>query len=148
MIFSKKPAEQFRARARPSPSFIPAKDEGQRIAQCLASDYSQDYPAFGVLAVDDRSTDATGKIMEPDGRRRSAAEGSAIEELPPGWTARTTPSTAPPRRRPASGSCFIDSDVILQPRHSPATLRVAKSRNYDMLSLILKQETRRIWDRH
>jgi cellulose synthase/poly-beta-1,6-N-acetylglucosamine synthase-like glycosyltransferase len=43
---------------------IPAKDEGQRIAQCLASALGQDYPEFDVLAIDDRSGDQTGKIMD------------------------------------------------------------------------------------
>src|SRR3954453_21900313 len=43
---------------------IPAKDEGGRLRACGASALAQDYPDFDVIAVDDRSTDNTGAVMD------------------------------------------------------------------------------------
>src|SRR4051794_35581550 len=43
---------------------IPAKDEGERIRDCILSALNQDYPNFKVIAVNDRSTDNTGTIMD------------------------------------------------------------------------------------
>jgi len=43
---------------------IPAKDEGERIGGCIRSALAQDYPDFEVIAIDDRSTDQTGKVMD------------------------------------------------------------------------------------
>src|SRR5581483_10641088 len=43
---------------------IPAKDEGERIRECLSTALAQDYPNFDVIAIDDRSTDRTGAVMD------------------------------------------------------------------------------------
>jgi cellulose synthase/poly-beta-1,6-N-acetylglucosamine synthase-like glycosyltransferase len=43
---------------------VPARNEEQAIESCLRSLAAQDYDALGVVAVDDRSTDATGEIMD------------------------------------------------------------------------------------
>ena len=76
---------------------IPAKDEGERIADCLLSAIGQDYPNFGVIAVNDRSTDQTGRVMD----ELAAAHVGRLEtlhvrdgELPAGWTGKPTRSTA------------------------------------------------------
>ena len=38
---------------------IPAKDEGERIRNCLLSAVGQEYEKLEVIAIDDRSTDRT-----------------------------------------------------------------------------------------
>jgi len=139
---------------------IPAKDEGQRISQCLASVLAQDYPEFDVLAIDDRSGDQTGKIMDEMANAKvegfaSTVEGFAstprlktihITELPTGWTGKNHALHRGSQNARGHWLLFIDSDVILQPHALRSTLNVAVGRRYDMLSLILKQETRGIWE--
>ena len=66
---------------------IPAKDEGQRIRDCLGSALSQDYPNFNVVAVDDRSEDQTGAIMDELAAGDSRLKALHITVPPaPGWT--------------------------------------------------------------
>src|SRR4051812_46806325 len=52
----------------PAPSvtiLIPAKDEGERIRACIQSAIDQRYPSdLEVIAIDDRSTDNTGAVMD------------------------------------------------------------------------------------
>src|SRR4051794_15617132 len=43
---------------------IPVKDEEARIADSVNSAIAQDYPSFEVIAIDDRSVDRTGAILD------------------------------------------------------------------------------------
>src|SRR5437868_13953093 len=77
-----------RAAARPPHStfvsiVIPARNEARAIEQTLRAFLAQDYDAFEVLLVDDRSTDGTGDLA------RAIADPRLVvisgEEPPPGW---------------------------------------------------------------
>jgi glycosyltransferase involved in cell wall biosynthesis len=67
---------------------VPARNEEAEIGPALRSLLQLDYPNYEVVAVNDRSTDQTGQIME-----RLAAEPTAqgrlrvvhVKELPSGW---------------------------------------------------------------
>src|SRR5262245_16895253 len=50
---------------------IPARDEGAKIEAALRSVLALEYPALEIIAIDDRSRDETGRIMD-----RLAAEDS------------------------------------------------------------------------
>lgn len=81
---------------RPAPlgislvAIVPACNEAASIERCVRSLLSQDLPGLHVLAVDDRSTDTTGAILD-----RLAAESPTrltalhVRELPPGWLGKT-----------------------------------------------------------
>src|SRR5256885_14841785 len=43
---------------------VPAKDEGAKIRECIAAAMAQDYPAIDLIAIDDRSTDETGQVLD------------------------------------------------------------------------------------
>jgi glycosyltransferase involved in cell wall biosynthesis len=61
---------------------IPAKDEGPGIARCIQSVLAQDYASFDLLAVDDRSTDDTGAVLDRLAAETPAERGANGEELP------------------------------------------------------------------
>jgi glycosyltransferase involved in cell wall biosynthesis len=67
-------------------AIVPARNEEQKIAGCLRSLLGQDYVDLRVIAVDDRSTDRTGIVME---EIAASAAGRLqvlhIAELPAGW---------------------------------------------------------------
>jgi glycosyltransferase involved in cell wall biosynthesis len=133
----------------PPPSatiIVPAKDEEGRIAQCLASALAQDYPDFRLLAVDDRSKDGTGKIMDELASRDPRMSVLHIADLPPGWTGKNHALHSAVQQVNTPWLLFIDSDVILQPIALSQTLQAAVRRRYDMLSLILKSETLGFWE--
>ena len=55
--------------------------------RCLRSLLALEYPNFNIIAVDDRSTDATGAIMDGVAREHAGEprlEVLHIRELPPG----------------------------------------------------------------
>ena len=125
---------------------IPAKDEGERIRQCLASALAQDYPRFDVLAVNDRSTDATGRVMDEMAAADPRLKVLHIDSLPASWTGKNHALFRAASQADGQWLLFIDSDVILQPSVLSTTLRIAIARRYDMLSLILRQDTHGIWE--
>src|SRR3954451_24804638 len=43
---------------------VPAKDEGERLRRAVGTVLAQDYPNFDVVAIDDRSTDDTGQMLD------------------------------------------------------------------------------------
>jgi glycosyltransferase involved in cell wall biosynthesis len=146
MILATKTSSLFPS---PPPSvtiIVPAKDEEGRIAQCLQSVLAQDYPDFRLLAVDDRSVDRTGKIMDEIAAGDSRAAVLHITDLPAGWTGKNNALHQAVGQVSAPWLLFIDSDVVLEPQALSQTLHAAVGRRYHMLSLILKSETLGFWE--
>ena len=64
---------------------IPARNEGRNIERCVQALFSQTYPNYELILVDDRSNDETPSILaelEKKDARLRLIHGS---ELPPGW---------------------------------------------------------------
>jgi glycosyltransferase involved in cell wall biosynthesis len=78
---------------------VPARNEGASVRFSITSLLEQDYPNLRVIAVDDRSTDATGTILDQlaaEPSNEPAALGQTIKlrvlhvtELPAGWLGKT-----------------------------------------------------------
>jgi hypothetical protein len=127
---------------------IPAKDEGERIAGCIRSALAQDYPHFDVIAIDDRSTDQTGAVMDQLAAADSRLHVIHIKEgsLPTGWFGKSFAlHTAVPS---ATGKwfCFVDSDVVLQPDVLWATIAVGEYKRFDLISLLPSLESGSFWE--
>jgi len=99
---------------------VAARNEAATIAPALAKLLQIDYPAFELLVVDDRSTDATpiaiAKLAATDPRLKVLR----LDELPPGWLGKTHALAAGARAagaRAANGEwlLFTDADVHFAP---------------------------------
>ena len=64
---------------------VPARDEGRAIERCLSTLAAQDYPRLHIVAVNDRSADETGAIMERIAAVSNRVTVVHIEDLPDGW---------------------------------------------------------------
>jgi chlorobactene glucosyltransferase len=146
---------QLLNKPRPAPSslphvtiLIPAKDEGERIRTCLQSAVDQDYPNFDVIAIDDRSKDDTGKIMDEMAAANPRLSVIHIQEgtLGPGWTGKNNALFTGSKQAKGDWLLFVDSDVILQPNAASKTVGVSQYKKYDMLSLLPKCESHTIWE--
>ena len=112
---------------------VPARNEEAEIEPALRSLLQLDYPQYEVIAVDDRSTDQTGAIMDAL-TAEPAAQGKLrvlhIKELPQGWLGKLHAMWVGSLRNAAlknagQGSSewllFTDADCVFH----PATLRRA-----------------------
>jgi len=132
---------------------IPAKDEHERIGDCLRSALKQDYTNFRVIAINDRSSDKTGAVMDA-----IAAEDSRLSvvhiptgSLPAGWTGKCHALHKGAERAFAQTPdvqwlLFVDSDVILDADALSATLGVSIKKGFGLLSLLPRMESRTIWE--
>lgn len=124
----------------PQPSLrvvVPARNEEQKIEQCLRSLLALDYPEVEICAVDDRSTDATGAIMDrlrcEFGDRLKVIH---IRQLPEGWLGKTHAMWEGARESPSDWILFTDGDVLFRPDSMRRALVYAELHNCDHLVLL------------
>jgi cellulose synthase/poly-beta-1,6-N-acetylglucosamine synthase-like glycosyltransferase len=123
--------------ARPRVSLIvAARNEQDHIEAAVGSLLVLDYPDYEVLAVNDRSTDRTGEMLD-----RVAQENPArlrvlhVSELPPGWLGK--PHAMGLAAQQASGDwlLFTDADVSFRPDALRRALLCAEEVHADHLIL-------------
>ena len=106
---------------------VPARDEGNKIEAGLKSLLASDYPNFEVIAIDDRSRDETGAIMDRLAREGEAPDSRSlltvvhISELPDGWLGKNHALRVGATQATGDWLLFSDGDVV----HAPQTLRRA-----------------------
>ncbi len=84
---------------------IAALDEAKTIEPALRSVLALDYPRLQVVAVDDRSTDDTGTILDRLAREHAALRVEHVRELPAGWLGKN--------HALHRGACVADGDYVL-----------------------------------
>ena len=149
MLLVKRPPAPM---AVPPPSvtiLVPAKDEGERIRACITSAVGQDYAGdFEVIAINDRSTDNTGAVMDD----LAAQHGGRLRVLhiteppAPGWTGKNNALWQGQKIAKGEWMLFVDSDVILQPDALSASMPVVLRKKFDLLSLLPRLESHSLWE--
>ena len=122
---------------------VPARNESASIEQCLRSLIAQDYFNLQICAVDDRSIDSTGAIMD---RVAAASRGRLrvlhVTELPAGWLGKTHAMWRGAAERQSDWILFTDGDVIFRPDALRRALAYAEASRTDHLvifpTLIMK----------
>lgn len=94
---------------------VPARDEKESIEESLCSHLATDYPRIEIIAVDDRSQDGTGEIMD----RLSAADPRLhvvhISDVPEGWLGKNHALHVGAQRADGEYLLFTDGDVFFKP---------------------------------
>ena len=62
-----------------------ARDEEEKLPAALETLVAIDYPKLEIVAVDDRSNDATARIMDEFAARDARVKAVHVKELPAGW---------------------------------------------------------------
>ena len=127
---------------------VPARNEENRVlTDCIRSILAQDYGRFEVIAVNDRSTDATGAILETLAKSDDRLRVIEGEEPPAGWLGK--PYAMQQAFNHARGEWILatDADMIFD----KAALRTAVDRTLagkgDAMTLIPQFEASSFWER-
>ncbi|MHB8086480.1 MAG: glycosyltransferase family 2 protein, partial [Dehalococcoidia bacterium] len=119
---------------------IPARNEENNIANCLASILKQDYPNFEVLVLDDNSTDRTyeiaNKIAETDPRVRLYAG----KPLPADWAGKPYACYQIAQHAKGDWFLFVDADTICESHMIRGTLEIAIKHRVALLSGFPRQK--------
>ncbi len=92
---------------------VAARDEAPHIARAILTLLRQDYPRFEVVAVDDRSSDGTGQIL--DHMRDPRLKVLHVTELPDGWLGKNYALERGARVATGELLLFTDADVHMRP---------------------------------
>ena len=124
-----------------------ARDEEEKLPAALATLMAIDYPHLEVIAVDDRSNDATGRILDEFAATHSRLRVVHVTELPPGWLGK--PHALQKAYEASTGEwlLFTDADVCFKPDVLRRAIALTKQRNMDHLSLLCEVEMVGFWEK-
>ena len=127
---------------------VPARNEADRVlAQSISSILAQDYVRFEVIGVNDRSTDATGAILNSLAAADTRLRVIDGAELPPGWLGK--PFAMHQALAHARGEWILatDADMIFDPAALRTAVAHALQREADALTFVPLFETGSFWER-
>ena len=128
---------------------VAAKDEEENIEACISGLLLQEYPAFEVVAIDDRSRDRTPQILtnlmnRADGRLRVVT----VKALRDGWFGKNNAMREGVETATGDWLCFTDADCRdFSPRTLVVAMGEALKQNIDFLSITPVLETETLWER-
>lgn len=117
-----------------------ARDEAEKMPGALATFLSLDYPHYDVIAVDDRSADATGDILAGAARTDVRLHPVRIDSLPPGWLGKPHALQTAYEHSTGEWLVFTDADVHFAPDLLRRAVALAEQKNWDHLTLLGQPE--------
>ena len=117
---------------------VPARNEEHTIEQPLTQLLTLDYDNYEVIAVDDRSTDRTGEIMDRIAASPAAHERLKVihvDGLPSGWLGKTHAMWLASQQATGDWFLFTDADVLFKPQALRRALAYAETERADHLVL-------------
>jgi GT2 family glycosyltransferase len=94
---------------------VPCRDEAADVAAAVQSLLDQDYPALEVVAIDDRSSDATGEILDGLARRDPRLRVLHVLSLPDDFLGKTHACHVGTQAASGEVLLFTDADVYFAP---------------------------------
>jgi glycosyltransferase involved in cell wall biosynthesis len=123
-----------------------ARDEQEKLPGALATLATIDYPDLEIIAVDDRSQDATGPILDEFSRTHERFRAVRVSALPPGWLGK--PHALQKAYESATGEwlLFTDADVRFAPDALRRAAAMVQQKNLDHLTLFGDVEMVGFWE--
>ena len=123
-----------------------ARDEEEKLPAALATLMAIDYPGLEVVAVDDRSSDTTGRILDEFAKTHARLRVVHVTELPSGWLGK--PHALQKAYEVSTGEwlLFTDADVRFRPDALRRAVALAKQRKLDHLTLLADVEMSGFWE--
>lgn len=130
---------------------VPARNEEQSVRATLVQLLALDYSNYEVIAVNDRSTDATGEIMDDvaaSGQPRGLLKVIHVAELPAGWLGKTHAMWGAGQHASGDWLLFTDADVLFKPDSLRRAIAYADAERADHVVLfprmIMKRPSERM----
>jgi glycosyltransferase involved in cell wall biosynthesis len=144
---------QWDRRPQPEPRLsiiVPARNEEESIAASLQQLLSLDYANYEVIAVNDRSTDRTGEILDRLAET-PAAHGRLkvihVDTLPSGWLGKTHAMWTASQQATGNWFLFTDADVLFKPDSVRRVIAYAEAEPADHVVLFPRMIMRRPGER-
>lgn len=113
---------------------IAARDEERNVEAALRSVLRQSYPELEVVVVDDRSSDATGPILDRMEMANRHLRVLHVEELPPGWLGKNHALHVGATQATGEWILFTDADVVMDSTATARAVAYAQAEDLDHLA--------------
>jgi len=112
------------------------RDEAEKMPGAIATMLALDYPRYEVIAVDDRSVDATGAILAAGARKDARLKPARVDSLPAGWLGKPHALEEAYERSSGEWLVFTDADVHFKPDVLRRVIALAERMQWDHLTLL------------
>ncbi len=126
---------------------LAARNEAQKLPEALKTLLAQDYPRYEVVAVDDRSSDATPQILDQFALADSRLHVVHVAELPAGWLGKTHALQRAYERSTGEWLVFTDADVHFAPDLLRRAARLAREKGWEHLTLFGSLDLKGFWEK-
>lgn len=139
-FFLRKP-EKYSIKKFPKVSvLVPARDEEEKIENCIRSILMQDYPDFEVIVLDDNSTDRTLEILQKIKEDKLIIV-NGDDNPPEGWTGKNWACFQLSQKASGEIIIFTDADTYFKRNAIVSVVQDFKKNDLEFASGILKEET-------
>jgi glycosyltransferase involved in cell wall biosynthesis len=121
---------------------VAARNESAAIEAAMRSILAIDYPELELIVVDDRSTDATGAILERLRGEFPRLRAVHVRDLPAGWLGKNHALHVGAAHAKGAYLVFTDADVLYEPSSLRRAVAHAEARQLDHLTIIPRLITR------
>ncbi len=117
-----------------------ARDEAEKLPGALETMLALDYPHYEVIAVDDRSGDSTGSMLDRAAEQHSQLKVVHVGSLPTGWLGK--PHALQQAYEDSTGEwlVFTDADVHFQPDALRRAIALADAKSWEHLTLMCEMK--------
>ena len=122
------------------------RDEEEKLPAALATLAAIDYPNLEIIAVDDRSQDSTGRILDEFARSHERFRAVHVTNLPLGWLGKPHALQAAYQASTGEWLLFTDADVRFAPDALRRAIAVVRSKKLDHLTLFGDVEMVGFWE--
>jgi len=123
-----------------------ARDEEEKLPAALVTLMEIDYPDVEVVAIDDRSQDSTGRILDEFAAAHPGLRVVHIAHLPSGWLGKPHALLKAYEASTGDWLLFTDADVRFKPDVLRRAIALAKARNLEHLTLMGDVEMVGFWE--
>lgn len=125
---------------------VPALNEEETIEAAMRTLLVLDYPDLEIIAVDDRSTDRTGAILDSLAAQDSRLRVAHVETLPPGWLGKNHALQTAANSAAGEYLLFTDADVHFEPTTLRRAIALAAQKELDHLVVFPEVELHGFWE--
>jgi hypothetical protein len=124
-----------------------ARDEEAKLPAALATLAGLDYPNLEIIGVDDRSQDATGRIIDEFAATHPRFRAVHVSEIPKYWLGKTHALQKGYETSSGEWLLFTDADVCFQPDVLRRAMALSRQRAMDHLTLLCNVEMHGFWEK-